>query len=672
MSITSKLCCLGWLLFFTTISTSAQDQKIADSLARIYKANTVTGIAKLELLRQLSFNEVNNLRLALKYAEELISEATKEGDDKYIYHGYFQKGNKQRLLGNYQEALKAYFKSAEFATKSHVIAREGSAYGAIGDVYAITGDYKNASVYYNKAIPMLRQTRDSIALASAILNAGEAFLKNKHYDSALLYFTESGEIFEKKNYPAGKAYTIGNVGMVYASTGKNDLAEKNINEAIKFLEASKDYYPICEYLISMSDIYREKGDASTALNYAKRSLRLAQEYGLREQISGGNLKVSELYENSGKFDEALRYYKTHIVYKDSLSDKASSQKMADLRIDFLIAQQQAEVRALNRQKNMQRILLFAALVVLGVIAVLVFKLLKNNRQKQKAYTLLRKEKEITEQQRDQTNKALKELKRTQAHLIQSEKMASLGQLTAGIAHEIQNPLNFVNNFAEINTELIAELQEENKKGNSEGIQALSVEILSNEERISQHGKRADAIVKGMLEHSRAGTPEKRLTNINALADEYFRLAYLGLKAKEKSFNVQMLTDFDPAAGEIIIVPQEIGRVILNLVNNAFHAVFAKSMEAKDNFTPVVTVGTKKTNDQLIISVKDNGTGISVPKEKIFQPFFTTKAPGTGTGLGLSISYDIVKSHGGEIKVESEPGVGSEFIVILPIEQSDSV
>ncbi len=318
---------------------------------------------------------------------------------------------------------------------------------------------------------------------------------------------------------------------------------------------------------------------------------------------------------------------------------------------------------------MQRVLLWVALIVLIIIIVLVIILFNSNRQKQKAYTLLGKEKTITEEQRDQTNKAIEKLKSTQAHLVQSEKMASLGELTAGIAHEIQNPLNFVNNFSEVNAELVTELQVENNKGNTAAVQELSEEILKNEEKIAYHGKRADAIVKGMLQHSRPGSAEKIPANINQLADEYFRLAYHGLRAKDKSFNASMHTDFDPLAGEINIVPQEIGRVILNLINNAFYAVSVKSKNGEIGFSPAVTVSTKKLKGHLQISIKDNGIGMSAAvKEKMFQPFFTTKGPGLGTGLGLSLSYDIVTAHGGEILVESEEGIGSEFIIKLPTDR----
>ena len=527
-------------------------------------------------------------------------------------------------------------------------------------------------VYYNKAIAILRPSGDSIQLASVILNAGEEFRLNKIYDSALIYFREAKAIYEEKNYPIGIAYAIGNTGMVYASRGKNNLAEKNLDTAINMLERLEDYYPICDYLISMCDIYLERKEKGIALAYALRSLALAKSHHLKEQIRDANLKLSNLYDSSGNFEKSYAFYKDYIIYRDSINNLGAIEKSAELSIKYEVSQKQAEVNLLNRQKQLQRILLFAALVVLVVIAVLGIFLMRNNRQKQRAYTLLSKEKAITDEQRDQTKKALENLKRTQAHLIQSEKLASLGQLTAGIAHEMQNPLNFVNNFSEVNSELITELQEANKKGNAGAVHAISEEIFSNEVKISHHGKRADAIVKGMLQHSRSGESEKKPTDINELAKEYFRLAYHGQRAKDKSFNTEMHNDFDPEAGKINIVPQEIGRVILNLLNNAFYSVSDKSKDAKGDFSPTVSVSTKKTNDQLFLIVKDNGTGISAQvKEKMFHPFFTTKGPGIGTGLGLYLSYEIVKAHGGEIRVESEEGVGSEFVVILPADKGEA-
>jgi signal transduction histidine kinase len=265
-------------------------------------------------------------------------------------------------------------------------------------------------------------------------------------------------------------------------------------------------------------------------------------------------------------------------------------------------------------------------------------------------------------------KTLEELKVIQAQLIQSEKMASLGELTAGIAHEIQNPLNFVNNFSEVSNELIDEMTEQLEKGNTEDAKAIANEVKMSLEKINFHGKRADGIVKSMLQHSRTSNNKKEPTDINALADEYLRLAYHGMRAKDKSFNSAMKTDYDENIGLIKIISQDIGRVILNLITNAFYAVTEKNKLKLDGYEPTITVSTKRRNDKVEVRVKDNGTGIPRKAlEKIFQPFFTTKPTGQGTGLGLSLSYDIVtKGHGGELKVETKEGEYTEFSIILPV------
>ncbi len=273
--------------------------------------------------------------------------------------------------------------------------------------------------------------------------------------------------------------------------------------------------------------------------------------------------------------------------------------------------------------------------------------------------------ELTKQ-KEELEETLTELKATQTQLIHAEKMASLGELTAGIAHEIQNPLNFVNNFAEVNTELIAEMQMEIANGNFQEAKEIADDIKDNEQKISFHGKRADAIVKGMLLHSRKNTGQKELTDINALADEYLRLSFHGLRAKDKSFNATLKTDFEHSLPKVNIVHQDVGRVFLNIFNNAFYAVTEKKKTADENYQPIVSVQTKKINGAVLISVKDNGNGIpQTVLEKIFQPFFTTKPTGQGTGLGLSLSYDIIKAHGGEINVETKEAEGTTFIIQIP-------
>jgi signal transduction histidine kinase len=269
---------------------------------------------------------------------------------------------------------------------------------------------------------------------------------------------------------------------------------------------------------------------------------------------------------------------------------------------------------------------------------------------------------------------LSELKSTQKQLIQSEKMASLGELTAGIAHEIQNPLNFVNNFSEVTEELVEELAEEGFKEQGQRDKELEKELIhdikENLKKINHHGKRASSIVKGMLEHSRTSSGKKELTDINALADEYLRLSYHGLRAKDKDFNAEMVTDFDPDLPKMEVIPQDIGRVLLNLINNSFQAVSEEAEKRNERgdltYKPLVSVATQLiTNNQLQITITDNGPGIpDAIKDKIFQPFFTTKDTGKGTGLGLSLAYDIVKAHGGELTVESVVGKATVFIIKL--------
>jgi two-component system NtrC family sensor kinase len=270
-------------------------------------------------------------------------------------------------------------------------------------------------------------------------------------------------------------------------------------------------------------------------------------------------------------------------------------------------------------------------------------------------------------QKEELQKALEELKTTQAQLIQSEKMASLGELTAGIAHEIQNPLNFVNNFSEVSNELLDEMNEEIEKGDFEEVKNIAADIKQNLEKINHHGKRADSIVKDMLQHSRASSGQMEPTDINKLADEYLRLAYHGLRAKDKSFNATIKTDFDETIGKINVIPQDMGRVILNLITNAFYVVTEKKKSGVENYEPIVTIKTKKVGNNVEVSVKDNGNGIPQKVlDKIFQPFFTTKPTGQGTGLGLSLSYDIVKAHNGDLKVKTKEKEGSEFIISLPL------
>ncbi|MDO8316707.1 MAG: adenylate/guanylate cyclase domain-containing protein [Flavobacterium sp.] len=379
---------------------------MADSLVKIYHKNNLANSEKLELLRNLSFNEVNNLELSLKYADELIALSQLEKNYLYLHRGYYQKGNKNRLRGDLDKALNAFFKSVEAAIKAKFIIGEGVAYMSIADVYSIMGNADNAGIYYNKSIHLLRKTDDSISLASALLNAGDEYSKNKKYNLALKYFKESSIIFDKANYLIGTAYSLGNIGMVHAKLGNNNLAKAYIGKAIKILEELKDYYAISEYLTYMSDIYLALNDWKTSLSYAKRSLDLAQKYGLKEQISNANLKLSRLYQKTGNMAASFAYYKNHIAYRDSLTNLKSMQQMADIRTNYEVSQKQTEVDLLEKDSEIQKLKDKRQQNIIYVTAISLFLVLVITIGFYRRYKFVKKTNSIIEEEKNRSNNLL--------------------------------------------------------------------------------------------------------------------------------------------------------------------------------------------------------------------------------------------------------------------------
>jgi class 3 adenylate cyclase/tetratricopeptide (TPR) repeat protein len=387
-------------LFFLSPTVLAQEQRVADSLRKIYTSGKfLSSSEKMELLRNLSFNEVDNSALGMKYAEELIAYSKAEKNYLYLHRGYYQKGNKHRISGDLDVALAAFFKSTKAAEKASYTPGLGTAYSAIADVYSVMGNTKNAEIYYTKAIKILRTTDNAIALASTLLNAGDQYYKTKKYKAALQYFNESGAIFKKNDYTIGFAYSLGNIGMVYAEQGKSDLAMENIRKAITILEDLKDYYAISDYLIHMSDIYFKQNDTKTALEYAERSLALAQKYGLKDQVSTSNLKLSQLYEKVGNTAESLKHYKDHITYRDSVTNIESVQKIADLRTNYEVSQKQVQVNLLKKDKEIQQLrvkrqrnLIYVTASTLLFIIFLAFGLYRRNKFIQKTKAIIEDEK----------------------------------------------------------------------------------------------------------------------------------------------------------------------------------------------------------------------------------------------------------------------------------------
>ena len=481
------------------------------------------------------------------------------------------------------------------------------------------------------------------------------YLSMNNKDSAfyMAKMAYDNAIETKNDFVLGGALNL--MGRMFAIKGNYELAKQYYHQRIAAAERIDEYVDIARGYMSLAYLFSNIKQNDSAIYYTKKAYDLYRPRLFASVYTPASL-LSTLLEPSDPA-EALHYLKIAYAARDSAYNIQQIQSAQALV--FKEKERQAEL-GYEKKAYEVRVRQYGLLAGIGFLLLALFGLYRNNRNKQKANLLLAKQKEKVE-------KTLTELRSAQSQLIQSEKMASLGELTAGIAHEIQNPLNFVNNFSELNEELIAEIKDELRSGKIDGALALADSVLENQKKINQHGKRADGIVKGMLQHSRSSSGAKEPTDINVLADEYLRLAYHGFRAKDKTFNAKFETDFDPKVEAINVIPQEIGRVILNLINNAFYAVTEKKKVNPNGYEPIVSVATIKKDDKILITVKDNGNGI--PQKvlgKIFQPFFTTKPTGQGTGLGLSLSYDIVKAHGGELNVETREGEGSEFVVSLPV------
>jgi two-component system NtrC family sensor kinase len=577
-------------------------------------------------------------------------------------------------LGNYPKALEIRFENLKLAEKEKDKFSMAYTISKITDDYISMKDYQNA-LTYGKLMDSILNTLDKNASGFNFLQAqSKSIIATAYYnlgivDSALYYANKTAAI-NTGNKEGDMAFNSLLLGNIYAKKGDDSAAFYQYS--IAYRNAFLIYNPqvAADAIAGMARIFQKRGRLDSALYYARSAMGLLQNYKSSVQAWGENTEtyiaeisplVAELYKANGQPDSAYKYLQLSVTLKDSLYNSDKVRQFQTLSFNEASRREQIERQSKEAKQQYQtRLKMYALVAGMAVFLVLAFVLYRNNKNKQKANILL-------QEQKQEIETTLGELKTTQKQLVQSEKMASLGELTAGIAHEIQNPLNFVNNFSEVNTELIEEADQEIDKGNLSEVKIILNDIKENEQKINHHGKRADAIVKGMLQHSRSSTGVKEPTDINALADEYLRLAYHGLRAKDKSFNATMKTDFDNSIGNINIIPQDIGRVVLNLLTNAFYVVDEKKKSGVDNYEPTVSISTKKMDNKVEIKVSDNGNGIPQKVlDKIFQPFFTTKPTGQGTGLGLSLSYDIVKAHGGELKVETKEGKGSTFIIQIPV------
>jgi signal transduction histidine kinase/tetratricopeptide (TPR) repeat protein len=640
---------------FGYIRTSDFDKATAslDEAETIYNADkNIRGLASINEYKGIIERYHGNSARALEYIFKALEQSRQTAFQDNEVTNLYQIGVTYRQLANYDKALEYLYDSLSLARELKFVLMEGYNLNVIGSIYFETEDYNQALIYFKQALLIREHSNDKWGEAGSLDSIGFTYFKLEHYTEAADYCKKSLAITKETGDKKGEANSLLHLAEIYGK--KKDVAEsvRFSNESLQIRKASGDRRGEAEILLFLAELYTSEISDSKKdkiLQGLSDALKICEEIKAYDLVSRIHFYLYQYYKYEKNYSEAINHLELQMQMEKDLHKNTVNQKVLNLEISYKAEVAKKEARAIKQQNE----------------------------------ELTRLNKEI-EKQKQQLEEALNTLRNTQAQLIHSEKMASLGELTAGIAHEIQNPLNFVNNFSEVNKEMIEELLSEKSKVESKTNEELENEILNdiknNSEKINHHGKLEDAIVKNMLQHSRKNSGQKEPTDINALCNEYLRLSFHGMRAKDKNFNAEIKTDFDNTIGNINIVPQDIGRVLLNLYNNAFYAVTEKKtvcqaelVEANQQYQPTVSVSSKKINNAIELTVTDNGNGI--PEniiDKIFQPFFTTKPTGQGTGLGLSLSYDIIKAHGGEIKVETKEGEGTTFVLQLPIRHSSSI
>jgi two-component system, NtrC family, sensor kinase len=639
---------------------------------------------KLVILKDLSYYyQVVNQDTSNLYAKQELKIAEKLQFEMWQAQALWFIGFSSYYMGNTPEAYQAYKRAITILqnprceqniwglrhltnTNNPKYARLSLLANTMHDDYGIYLKSNKPPLNYKNALQMAREINDTTTISIALMNLGGFYAQNKvMLDSSFIYSNEALYYAKKAKLTSYLELICYNLAVAYQT-------KKDTNTAIVYLRKSlntggvKNSYTNTWANHLMVEILRDRNQIDSSLFYAHQALERAKLGNALVETMVSYRYLADLYHRKGNLKAAFEYSQKSRILSDSLQ-KYRVNKLEKYLSDSFNEQlnlKEAESERLQTISNLKTYGFTFGILIFITFGIIQFR---SRKKIEKANLLLRQQRTEIEHQKLQVEKALSELRSTQAQLIQKEKLASLGELTAGIAHEIQNPLNFVNNFSELSVELLQELSDEIKAPIGGLGAELLADISQNLAKINLHGKRASSIVKGMLEHSHTSTGIKELTDINKLADEYLRLSYHGLRAKDSSFNCDYELIADNNLPKIEVVPQEIGRVLLNLLNNAFYAVNERTKQGEANYQPKVTVTTKVADNQLQIRVTDNGLGIpDAIKDKIFQPFFTTKPTGEGTGLGLSLAYDIVtKGHSGAMEVESVMGEGTTFVVKLP-------
>jgi two-component system, NtrC family, sensor kinase len=587
----------------------------------------------------------------LYYASKTASLSKKLGYEYGDYLGYTATFHGFNSKGNYPMALKVALQCLNQAEKLKDKRPEAlsQAHYFMGLLNREMQNYEDAKIQFKESIDWQikigQPTGDVFASYSQL---GILYAAMKQMDSAMMYAQLGYSLGQHitRQFRAYYPLAIGALGNIYASKGNFALADKYFRDAINLSNLFGNVYFECRNYNNLAALFDKSGMRDSCIFYATISLQYCQLHNFAEFTLDASRLLSKNYQTENRSDSTLKYLQIMLVARDSVFSQSKGQQFRQLAFDEILHERDIDKAQERYQNQVRFVALITAAVGLLLLSILFF-LTGKRRLKDKI----------------KIEGALKDLKSVQAQLIESEKMASLGEVTAGIAHEIQNPLNFVNNFSQVNEELLEELKEEVAKGNLEEITSISKDITGNQKKITQHGKRAEMIVRSMLQHTRTSTGQKEPANINVMAEECLKLSYHGLRAKEKSFVANLHMDFDSNLGMVSVIQQDMVRVFVNLFNNAFYSMNEKARHYKTGYEPAISVSTKRMNGKIEINIKDNGMGISKTiLDKIFQPFFTTKPTGQGTGLGLSMSYDIIKVHNGELIVNSTEGEGAEFLI----------
>ena len=665
-------------LLLLPVLTIAQ-QNLPDSLRKIFLTTKDDSVLYETAIRLYDHYEELNRDSAFLYGDQSVLISRKNNKKLNEAYSLSRKAYQEVNMGRFAEALHSLLdafaisenvENEKYYWSAHPLREESQkrlyALSCTHHIFAIlmreTRNMEQQLIHFREARRIAVEINSPARSVLGSLNLGRIYLETGKLDSALFYENQAEEIARKSGREKYLSGILLYKAMIYLQQGDTTKALSHFFEGIRSGAEQNNLDGLVRGYRDLARYYVAKENRDSSLYYAMKQLDISKRLGgvsaLGYHIGVSYESLYLVYQLRNQFDSAYKYLALTQRTNDSIN-RSKIESLAEFQKLTLNEQQRLQNAEKEKVIYQNKVRTWFMLAGIGVLLLLAIIFYRNNRQKNKAKIKI--------------EKAYDNLKSTQQQLIHSEKMASLGELTAGIAHEIQNPLNFVNNFSEVSNELVDEMNNELSKGDIDEAKVIAGDIKQNLEKINHHGKRADAIVKGMLQHSRSSNGQPEPTDINALTDEYLRLAYHGLKAKDRAFDVNIKMDFDNSIGKINVIPQDIGRVILNLINNAFYAVDEKKKHASANsaqngFEPIVLVSTKKNNGNVEIRVSDNGNGIPQKVlDKIFQPFFTTKPTGQGTGLGLSLAYDIVtKGHGGDLRVHAKEGEGSEFIIDLPL------